>query len=148
MRLQRKLSLSYLFVAHDLLVVHHIPDGVVVIYLDVVAEEGIAEEIFAYPGHAYTGSLLSAIPVPDPTLRVKPKRAILEADVHSPLHLLKGFLSSATQWPKRPAKMKAPIGRNLAGTSDLLSGPSVAISSTNLIKHLRAMPAQSERLLN
>ena len=118
------------------------------IYLDVFLEEGIAEEIFANFGHAYTGSLLSTIPVPDPTLRVKPKRAILEADVRCPLHLLKDFFSSAAQWPKRPTKMKAPIGRNLAGTSDLLSGPSVAISSTNWIRRLRAMPAQSERLLN
>jgi ABC-type oligopeptide transport system ATPase subunit len=101
------------------------------IYLDVFVEEGVAEEIFANPGHAYTGSLLSAIPVPDLILRVKPKRAILEADVHSPLHLLSDFFSFAAQWPKRPAEMKAPIGRNLAGTSDLLSAPSVAISSTN-----------------
>ena len=90
-RPQRRLSLSYLFFAHNLLVVRNIQDCVVMIYLDVFVEEGIAEEIFANTGHAYTGSLLSPIPVPDQTLRVKPKRTILEDDVHSPLHLLRNF---------------------------------------------------------
>lgn len=92
MRLQRKLSLSSLFVAHGLLVVSHIRERVAVIYLDFVVEEGIAEEIFVNLGHSYTGSLLAATMVPDPTLRVKPKRTILEADVPSQLYPLKNCL--------------------------------------------------------
>ena len=92
MQLQNELSLSYLFTAHDLLVVRHTSGRVAVMYLGVVAEEGIAEEIFANPVHPYIEVIWSAILVPDPTLRGKRYRIIPDADLPSLLHPVKGCL--------------------------------------------------------
>jgi oligopeptide transport system ATP-binding protein len=82
--LQRELGLSYLFIAHDLSVVRHIADRVAVMYLGRVVELGTHEEIYDHPTHPYTQALLSAVPVPDPTLRGKRDEIVLEGDVPSP----------------------------------------------------------------
>jgi oligopeptide transport system ATP-binding protein len=84
--LQGKFGLTYLFVAHNLSVVKHISDRVAVMYLGRVAELAKSEELYDIPLHPYTQALLSAIPVPDPTVEEKRKRIILEGDVPSPVN--------------------------------------------------------------
>lgn len=82
--LKTKLGLSYLFVAHDLSVVRHIADRVSVMYLGKIMESGDVEEVFKAPEHPYTQALLSAIPVPDPSLERSRSRIILSGDLPSP----------------------------------------------------------------
>ena len=82
--LQQELGLTYLFIAHNLGVVEHISDRVAVMYLGRVAEITDREVIYRDPRHPYTLALMSAIPVPDPTLRRK--RIILHGDVPSPVN--------------------------------------------------------------
>ena len=71
--LQRQLGLAYLFIAHDLAVVRQISDRVAVMYRGRVCEQGTVDEIFAPPHHPYTWALLSAVPVPDPQARMRPR---------------------------------------------------------------------------
>jgi oligopeptide/dipeptide ABC transporter ATP-binding protein len=82
LELQRKLHLTYLFVAHDLSVVKHITDRVVVMYVGKIVETAPTAMLFNQPKHPYTAALLSAVPVPDP--RVRSKMKPLEGDVPSP----------------------------------------------------------------
>jgi peptide/nickel transport system ATP-binding protein len=80
--LKEKNNLTYLFISHDLSVVEHISDAVGVMYLGNLVEYGAKEDIFRNPLHPYTEALFSAIPVPDPT--VKMKRIVLEGSIPSP----------------------------------------------------------------
>ena len=88
--LQEKLGVTYLFIAHDLLVVHHISDRIAVMYLGRIVEIADADELNENPIHPYTLSLLSAVCVPDPIKAKANKRIILEGDVPSPLNMPSG----------------------------------------------------------
>jgi oligopeptide/dipeptide ABC transporter ATP-binding protein len=83
--LQEQFGLTYLFVAHNLSVVRHISDRVAVMYLGRVVEVASSETLYKTPQHPYTQALLSAIPVPDPTIEAQRKRIILEGDVPCPV---------------------------------------------------------------
>ena len=80
--LQDEFNLTYLFIAHDLSVVEYISDRVGVMYLGSIVELGSKGDLFTKPLHPYTQALLSAVPIPDPTIRRK--RIILEGDIPSP----------------------------------------------------------------
>ena len=88
--LQDKLGLTYLFIAHDLLVVRHISDRIAVMYLGKMVELADADEIYNHPLHPYSKSLLSAVPVPDPKVARANKRIVLSGDIPSPLNAPSG----------------------------------------------------------
>ncbi len=88
--LQERLGLTYLFIAHDLLVVRHISDRIAVMYLGRMVELADAAEIYDHPMHPYSKSLLSAVPVPDPKTARANKRIVLTGDIPSPLNAPSG----------------------------------------------------------
>lgn len=97
--LQKKLGLTYLFIAHDLDIVRYISDRIAVMYLGHLVELGKSDEVYNNALHPYSQALLSAVPIPDPDLEREKKRIILQGDVPSPINLPEGcpFAGRCTQ---------------------------------------------------
>jgi len=88
--LQQKFKLTYLFIAHDLAVVRHISDRVIVMYLGKVMEIADRDALYAEPLHPYTRALLDAVPIPDPQIEAKREHRVLAGEVPSPLNPPRG----------------------------------------------------------
>ena len=88
--LQDRMNLTYLFIAHDLLIVRHISDRIAVMYLGKLVELADAKELYDHPLHPYSKSLMSAIPLPDPILARCNQRVVLSGDIPSPLNAPSG----------------------------------------------------------
>jgi peptide/nickel transport system ATP-binding protein len=104
--LQEEFGLTMLFIAHDLAVVEHLCDEIVVMYLGKVMETGPAVEVCSAPKHPYTEALLSAVPVPDPAL---PRgRIVLKGDLPSPIDVPSGCVFR-TRCPYASAECAAAV---------------------------------------
>ena len=111
--LQAKFNLAYLFIAHDLSVVEHTSRRVAVMYLGRIVEIAASRELYTSPKHPYTEALLSAVPIPDPT--ITRKRVVIEGDVPNPIRPPPGchFHPRCPRAQER-CKSEAPVLRELA----------------------------------
>ena len=115
-RLREELSLTYLFIAHDLSVVRNISDRVAVMYLGKLAEITDSDELYANPLHPYTIALLSAVPIPDPIVDRTRERIILTGDVPSPIMPPSGCcFHPRCQQAIDICKEEIPVLRNMGG---------------------------------
>ena len=130
--LQDRLGLTYLVIAHDLAVVHHVSDEVAVMYLGSIVEQAPSDALYAQPLHPYTISLMSAVPVPDPVLEDTRQRILLTGDLPSPanppagchFHTRCPFRQETRCHDERPALREVQPGHKAAChyAEEILSG--------------------------
>jgi peptide/nickel transport system ATP-binding protein len=115
--LQKEFGLTYVFIAHDLNVVRHISDRVMVMYLGKAAELAPRTELYEAPKHPYTGALLSAVPIPDPELGRQRQPLVLEGDVPSPINPPPGcnFHPRCPRFHRGHCDVEAPELRRVGG---------------------------------
>jgi oligopeptide/dipeptide ABC transporter ATP-binding protein len=111
--LQRELGLALLFISHDLAIVEHIAHRVAVMYLGRIVELAEKRALFARPQHPYTEALLSAVPVPDPT--VQSRRIILQGDLPSPIKPPQGcHFHTRCRYAEARCRIETPLMREVA----------------------------------
>ena len=114
MDLQKEREMAYLFIAHDLAVVEHISDYVAVMYLGRIVEYADKKTLFTNPQHPYTEALLSAAPIPDPT--IKREKRILQGDVPSPINPPKGcHFHTRCPYAEERCRVEVPVLKDLGG---------------------------------
>lgn len=113
--LQEELGLTYLFVSHDLSVIEYLCDRVAVMYVGKLVELTTTEELFAAPKHPYTEALLSAVPKPDPRLRRRKQRIVLEGDVADPANPPQGcYFHPRCRYAKDRCQQETPALRQVS----------------------------------
>jgi peptide/nickel transport system ATP-binding protein len=111
--LQEKFRLTYLFISHDLSVVEHISDRVAVMYVGKLVEHALTDELFVNPKHPYTEALLTAVPKPDPRLRIEP--VVLQGEVADPSNPPSGcYFHPRCQYRVDRCATEAPVLREIA----------------------------------
>jgi peptide/nickel transport system ATP-binding protein len=128
--LQQKTGVSFLFISHDLSVVEHISDRLIVMYLGRIVESGRSADVWQQPAHPYTRALLAAAPVADPKLARRRTKSILQGELPSPLNPPQGCsfharcpIAQEKCGVERPTLRKVSDGRAVACHYDLLAGP-------------------------
>ncbi len=114
-KLQKQMHLTYLFIAHDLLIVRHVSDRIAVMYLGRLVEIGRTDDIYETPMHPYTKCLISAVPIPDPRIARENRRILLTGDIPSPLDTPTGCpFRTRCPYAKEICRVAVPAMRQLA----------------------------------
>ena len=114
-KLQKQMHLTYLFIAHDLLIVRHVSDRIAVMYLGRLVEIGRTDDVYETPMHPYTKCLISAVPIPDPRIARENRRILLTGDIPSPLDTPTGCpFRTRCPYAKEICREAVPAMRQLA----------------------------------